>query len=339
MGFFHCSPLGKITQLLLLRGNHYLTEIFYIGVNNEQMTQSATRLLTPEQKQTSNGNICKVIKSKDYTVMSNIHLRDKKLSLKAKGLLSIVLSLPEDWNYTIAGLVSIVQEGEFSVRSALKELKDNGYLVINKILPNAQTKVLTYEYLFFESPNPPSLVSRSQDVGFQHLDKSPQLNIYKLNTYEPNKEIIISKPVKPVAGKRNSLQVFSNAVIEVFESKVQTEAQKGVWFRRNCRNLKDILSYCNNDIEAAMFTIDCTIDWLSQNNLQGGYEAVCRNLPEMYSRAMKRIEEGEKWVFSEKIKRQIGELRSGNGFLDRQTAMNNKKALQLIFDEKRKEES
>lgn len=297
------------------------------------MSETGSRLLNPEQKQESNGNICRVIKSKDYTTMSNFHLRDKTLSLKAKGLLSIVLSLPEDWNYSISGLVSLVQEGEFAVRNTLKELKEHKYLLIKKNMPNSHTRILTYEYIFFESPRLYSQDTTNQDITFQPLENQGQLNIDKPITEKPNKEIIISKPSKPVARKRSLLQVFSNAVIDDFESHIQTDAQKEVWFKRNCRNLKDILAYCNNDLEAAMFTIDCTIDWLSSNNLQGGYEAVCRNLPEMYSRAMIRINNGARWNFSPEIRSQIDNFRQDYSKQDNSMAKKNQQALRAIFKE------
>ena len=77
--------------------------------------------------------VFKVEKNKNYTVMSNYHLRDKNLSLKAKGLLSFMLSLPDDWDYSLNGLCSICKESEGAIKSTLKELKDNGYLVIEKV--------------------------------------------------------------------------------------------------------------------------------------------------------------------------------------------------------------
>lgn len=67
--------------------------------------------------------------------MSNTHLRDKNLSLKAKGLLSVMLSLPDNWDYSIAGLVAICKENETAVKSALSELKDNNYVVVTKENP------------------------------------------------------------------------------------------------------------------------------------------------------------------------------------------------------------
>lgn len=105
--------------------------------------------------------VIRVIKNKNYTVMSNTHLKDKRLSLKAIGLLSVVLGLPEDWHYTVNGLVGIVKDGKDSVESAIKELKKNGYLKVEKIYPNENSNRIQYQYTFFENP---------QEVGFQPLE-------------------------------------------------------------------------------------------------------------------------------------------------------------------------
>ena len=66
----------------------------------------------------------KIEKNKNYTIMSNYHLRDKNLSLKAKGLLSFMLSLPENWDYSLSGLIAVCKEQESSIKSTLKELKE-----------------------------------------------------------------------------------------------------------------------------------------------------------------------------------------------------------------------
>ena len=105
--------------------------------------------------------VIRVIKNRNYTVMSNTHLKDKRLSLKAIGLLSVVLGLPEDWHYTVNGLVGIVKDGKDSVESAIKELKKNGYLRVEKIYPNANSNRIQYQYTFFENP---------QEVDFQPLE-------------------------------------------------------------------------------------------------------------------------------------------------------------------------
>lgn len=73
--------------------------------------------------------VFRVERNKGYTVMSNHHLRNKELSLKAKGLLSQMLSLPEDWDYTLKGLSLINREKIDAIREAIKELERAGYIV------------------------------------------------------------------------------------------------------------------------------------------------------------------------------------------------------------------
>jgi len=73
-------------------------------------------------------SVFRIERTKDYTVMSNCHLRDKRLSLKAKGLLSQMLSLPEDWDYTLSSLAYINLESKDAKRSAVNELDTAGYI-------------------------------------------------------------------------------------------------------------------------------------------------------------------------------------------------------------------
>lgn len=105
--------------------------------------------------------------------MSNTHLKDKRLSLKAIGLLSVVLSLPDDWHYTVNGLVGIVKDGERAVNGALSELKENGYLRIEKLYPNKDGRSkIEYQYIFSETPQDLQNVPIEQDiqnVGLQNV--------------------------------------------------------------------------------------------------------------------------------------------------------------------------
>ena len=73
--------------------------------------------------------VFRVEKTKDYTIMSNHHLKDRRLSLKAKGLLSMMLSLPKEWDYTLKGLARISREGVDAIREAVRELEQAGYVV------------------------------------------------------------------------------------------------------------------------------------------------------------------------------------------------------------------
>ena len=136
----------------------------------------------------------RVHKTKDYTVMSNTHLRDKSLSLKGKGLLSVMLSLPDNWDYTIAGLVAISKENETAVKSTLDELKKCGYLVVTKLTP-AQTESGRFEYLYdiYEQPQQKE-AAENQGVESLGVENQGQLNTDSFNTKKSNtnKEICIA---------------------------------------------------------------------------------------------------------------------------------------------------
>lgn len=95
--------------------------------------------------------IFRVERTKDYTVMSNYHLRDTNLSLKGKGLLSMMLSLPEDWNYTTRGLAKICKEGVDAISGALRELEAAGYIIRNR-LRDKNGRISDTEYVIYEKP-------------------------------------------------------------------------------------------------------------------------------------------------------------------------------------------
>ena len=151
--------------------------------------------------------IYRIHKTSDYTVMSNAHLRDRNLSLKAKGLLSIMLSLPEEWDYSVTGLSSICKEKESAIVSALKELKTNRYLIVNKKLPN-ETKSgrMEYEYNVFEIPQEEETEKQGvekqgvekqgvENLGLEilGLENQGQLNTNKLNTDKLNTYFFFSR--------------------------------------------------------------------------------------------------------------------------------------------------
>ena len=93
----------------------------------------------------------------------------------------------------------------------------------------------------------------------------------------------------PNPKKLNPLQNFSNSVIAAFEDNMN-DTQKGIWFKRNCRCLSDILNFCGKDIPLALETISVCVERLEKAGLKGGYEAVCRNLPDYYEQAKERLE-------------------------------------------------
>lgn len=143
--------------------------------------------------------VIRVEKNKNYTSMSNHHLRNKDISLKAKGLMSQMLSLPDNWDYSIAGLAYINKESETSVKSALKELKDAGYLEIKKLMPDAsKSGRIEYEYILHEIPVTDKTralfqYSCNQAVENQAVENVGQINTNIINTNKQNTKISIEK--------------------------------------------------------------------------------------------------------------------------------------------------
>ena len=135
--------------------------------------------------------VFRIERTRDYTVMSNHHLRNGKLSLKAKGLLSMMLSLPEDWNYTTRGLAAICKEGVDAIGGALRELETAGYIVRHQ-LRDRQGRISDTEYVIYEQPQPknpdtpqPDTASpdtENPDMVRPDMEKPAELNIEKSNT-------------------------------------------------------------------------------------------------------------------------------------------------------------
>ena len=125
--------------------------------------------------------VFRIERTRDYTVMSNHHLRNGKLSLKAKGLLSMMLSLPEDWNYTTRGLAAICKEGVDAIGGALRELETAGYIVRHK-LRDRQGRISDTEYVIYEQPQPKNPDTPQPDMASPDTEKPAELNIEKSNT-------------------------------------------------------------------------------------------------------------------------------------------------------------
>ena len=182
----------------------------------------------------------RVEKSRNYTVMSNEHLRNNTLSLKAKGLLSMVLSLPDDWNYSIEGLTSICKESKHTVESVIKELKEHGYLEIIKKLPNDTTSGrFEYEYVFYENSQkqePKKQEPKKQGVEIQGVEKQgvvfcPQLNTdNKLNT----KKLNTKKLKKEEINTENTTYSLSD---------IKSDARK-----KKSEAIEDIVQYWNSTL-------------------------------------------------------------------------------------------
>jgi len=180
--------------------------------------------------------VCRIEKNKNYTTMSNFHLRDRNLSNKARGLLSTMLSLPDDWDYTTRGLASICKDGVDSITAQLKELETCGYLVRRR-RRDERGRMCDVEYIIYEEPQV-SEVSDTPDTTFPYTDSphtenpymdSPypenaaQLNIDKLNTKKQNTDftnIASLHSVEPCEAKGNEPNYDSEAYRELIKDNI-----------------------------------------------------------------------------------------------------------------------
>lgn len=177
--------------------------------------------------------VFRIERTRDYTVMSNHHLKDSALSLKAKGLLSMMLSLPEEWNYTTRGLAKICKEGVDAIGGALKELEKAGYIV-RRQLRGPGGRISDTEYTIYEKPCPgaeeppeePGPDTTPPDTAFPYLvepdmvepstEKPAELNTKRSNTQKSNTHLsnthsfVLSAPaaegMKDVYEKREEIR-------------------------------------------------------------------------------------------------------------------------------------
>ena len=175
----------------------------------------------------------KVKKTKDYTIMSNYHLKEKNMSLKAKGLLSVMLSLPDNWDYSIAGLVAISQENETAIKSALSELKQFGYLEVIKLMPNeSETGRIDYIYNVYEKPKQDSGKQEVENLPLEILDveNKGQLNTNNkiLNNKSNNMNIIstINNNGIPIVNQNKQDTIFDFLQKELGRTLSPTEIEK-----------------------------------------------------------------------------------------------------------------
>lgn len=150
--------------------------------------------------------VCRVEKNKNYTTMSNYHLRDPNLSNKARGLLSTMLSLPDNWDYTTRGLAKICKDGVDGITAQLKELEQYGYLIRHRIRDTGG-RIVDMEYIIYERPHTASPDTEKPymvkpDMAFPCPETPAQINIDKRITDESNTDLsnthsILSDEARP----------------------------------------------------------------------------------------------------------------------------------------------
>lgn len=137
--------------------------------------------------------VCRVEKNKNYTTMSNYHLRDPCLSNKARGLLSTMLSLPDNWDYTTRGLAKICKDGVDGITAQLKELEQYGYLIRHRIR-DSNGRIVDMEYIIYERPHTASPDTEKPDMvkpdmALPRLETPAQRNIDKSITEKQNTDL------------------------------------------------------------------------------------------------------------------------------------------------------
>ena len=156
--------------------------------------------------------VFRVERTRDYTVMCNHHLKDSGLSLKAKGLLSMMLSLPDEWNYSTRGLAAICKEGVDAIGKALKELEQAGYIV-RRQLRGADGRICDTEYTIYEQPRPPDTALPDTENPYLDIpdmeepdtDNPAQLNTKKSNTKQSNTNLSSTHSFFPSAPEPDGL--------------------------------------------------------------------------------------------------------------------------------------
>ena len=181
------------------------------------------------------------VKHSNYTVIDNCVFKDLRLSAKAKGLLSQMLSLPDDWNYSIAGLTTLFSDGESSIRSGLDELKDFGYLRINRIT-DSKGKVVDWEYVIFEDPN-----LENPDVENPHVGNPDVENKAQLNTKESSINKSTTYQYKEESDEKNQTPKFGPAESEASESKMCNRLSEKRTRKSIIPSEDEVVSYCTEN--------------------------------------------------------------------------------------------
>lgn len=168
--------------------------------------------------------VIRVNKTADYTVMSNTHFKDTEMSLKAKGLLSLMLSLPDDWDYSINGLVTLSKDGRDGVMSALTELEQFNYLKRTRLFDD-KGRFDGYDYDIFEHPQEGKPNTENPQTEIPYTEKPNTENPQQLNTKELNTNKSITKEKKE--RKRNTF----DDILSAYTTDEKTLELLGEWLK------------------------------------------------------------------------------------------------------------
>lgn len=236
-------------------------------------------------------SVIRTIKNENYTTMCNTHLRDKNLSLKAKGLLSMMLSLPDKWHYSVKGLEGICKESKNTINSVLNELEDNNYLVRRRRYCNG--KISEWEYIIFENNenHDEELLHlknediENEDIEIQDIENrdvykiTKELSTNRLNTNEYKEKNIKKESVNSVIAEYTENKDLQNALHGFVE--MRNKARKPLTARAMKLSLNKLNELALDDVtKIAIVNQSIVHSWLTfyklQNNNNGGQRQLTR---------------------------------------------------------------
>lgn len=178
-------------------------------------------------------SVIRVNNTKGFTVMRNYHFQDKEISLKAKGLLGLMLSLPSNWDYSVNGLVAIVKENKATVQTTLKELEEHKYLKRTRV--QDETGRFDYIYDIYEKPYDKLPCTENPCTEYpctevQCTENQPQINTNKQSTNKQNTKELNTNEYKEKNIKKESV---NSVIAEYTENKDLQDALHGFVEMRN----------------------------------------------------------------------------------------------------------
>ena len=230
--------------------------------------------------------VIRTIKNENYTTMCNTHLRDKNLSLKAKGLLSMMLSLPDKWHYSVKGLEGICKESKNTINSVLNELEDNNYLVRRRRYCNG--KISEWEYIIFENNenhDEELLHLKNEDIENKDIENEDIENrdVYKitkeLNTNEYKEKNIKKESINSVIAEYTENKELQDALHGFVE--MRNKARKPLTVRAMKLSLNKLNELALDDVtKIAIVNQSIVHSWSTfyklQNNNNGGQRQLTR---------------------------------------------------------------
>lgn len=226
--------------------------------------------------------IIRVEKRSNFTVVDNTFIRDNNLSLKAKGLMLLMLSLPPEWDYSIAGLAAICKEGMTAIRGCLKELEENYYLIRER--RNNEKGYFVYEYILKEIPETPyieNLHTVEGHAGEAHTEDAHADESYTVNRTQLNKDVLKKDLLKKdLSSKENKKGLSEADASETLNELVEDEELKDLYHEYilmreeigaplTKRSLKLLIARCerlsefNVHIQKTMIETACIQQWKS----------------------------------------------------------------------------